>query len=190
MLLKGLKNIIFYLFFHFFKLHCSPIIFFYQQTYQLGWYIQGCCIISKLYCFISKRAWYIIQETCAHKGHNYNWHRKNHLNWKKLSLYCINLLLLWLLLWLNDMPESNFQILPSSLELLFMDFWWETETLHSSNACSSSVCYFFYFSSAFLTCFCIMIFTSCLVKLFIFQSVFLSSILLMWNADVSPKLIK
>ena len=44
---------------------------------------------------------------------------------------------------LNKSPEPIFQFLPSSLELLLVDIWSESETLIFSNAHSSSVCFLF-----------------------------------------------
>ena len=101
---------------------------------------------------------------------------------EKFSMCCFNFFLLWLVFMLNILPEPDFQTSPSLLQLLLIDSWSELETLIFSNARRFSVRYFFFFLSAFSTCFCTMTFTSCLGYLLFFLKCFPFFCFICWNS--------
>ena len=80
-------------------------------------------------------------------------------------MYCFNYFLLQFLLKLNNSTEPNFQTSHSSLELLLIDSWSESETLVFLTACSSSICFLFFCFRVFWIYFCTIVFTLCLVNL-------------------------
>ena len=87
---------------------------------------------------------------------------------RNISLYCSLFFNYDYHLNLCSLLEPIFQRFPSSLELLLVDSWSESETLNFSNTRNSSVLFPFFIVSIFFNLFSTITLTSCLVYFFSF----------------------